>query len=206
MYSLLSVQFIFFFAYSFIAIILLVLIPGNVFVKQTRIKFSLLSEFVISAAVGSALLVSLGFLLGFANLRFLTYFYGAFAVIFWIYKKYWKGFRISLTKPYLYALTIITVGSFLQLVSTFLFNVMKTDGLSYCCTMVSDYLYFAALSQELVERVPPYEPGLYGVVVHNYHYLSNLFIAEISRIFFIPININIDFLQICQWLLLTVTV
>ncbi len=62
-------------------------------------------------------------------------------------------------------------------------------GLSFCCIDASDNLYFLSLSRELIHNIPPTEPGLAGVVVNNYHYLSNVFIADLSRIFFIPVNI-----------------
>lgn len=189
MYSLLSFEFIFFFLYSIIAIIIAVLIPGNVLLRQSKLRLPVLSDIVISAVVGSSSLVLIGFVSGYLEIRIATYIYIILAAILWVRNKYWKDIKINLKKSYSYPALIIVVGSLLQLISTFFFNVKNPEGLSYCCVMVSDNLYFAALSQELVQRIPPYEPGLYGVVVNNYHYLSNLFVAEISRVFMIPITL-----------------
>ncbi len=189
MYNLLSLEFILYFLYSLGAIFLSVFIPGNVILRFAKIKLPALSEFVVSMTIGTSVLVLIGFIFGYLNLRFISILYILFCVIVWFYRKFWNDFSLKFSKNFLFSTLLILCGVTLQLIPAFLFNIVRSDGLSFCCIMVSDNLYFAALSQELVYRVPPFESGLYGVAVHNYHYMSNLFVAEISRIFQIPISI-----------------
>ncbi len=53
----------------------------------------------------------------------------------------------------------------------------------------SDGLMHAAFAQSMVREFPPLQPGAVGMPITNYHYWSNLYIAEISRLFNVPVDV-----------------
>ncbi len=189
MYNIISVEFLFLLLYSFAATILAVFIPGNVVLRLTAIKFPPVVLFALSFVVGAAFWVSQGFVFGFLHIRFLTYLYILAMVIISIRQLRGVKIRLLPEKKLLLPLIIIAIGSLMQISFGILTGVLGPKGISLCCVDVSDNLYFLALSSEIVKNIPPFEPGLYGVIVKNYHYLSNIFTAELSRVFVIPLNI-----------------
>lgn len=84
-------------------------------------------------------------------------------------------------------LAIIAVGVFLQLSAVWFLGKSYNGGLFFCCRGVPDDIYHLALANELVNRFPPHEPGMAGVVVKNYHYLSSLVMADFIRVFHLPL-------------------
>ena len=189
MNNLFTPEFFFTFFYSVLAIFISIFIPGYVLLKYLRLGQSFLFTITQSFVIGTSLWVILGFLLGFFNLRILSYVYILVFACFFLLVTKKRIPRINIGKKEAFALFLILIGVFIQTTSAFFMGVRSMEGLSFCCVDISDNLYFASLSQAVVSNVPPYEPGLYGVVVHNYHYLSNIFIGELSRVFLLPVSI-----------------
>lgn len=189
MFNLLSPVFIFFFIYSFIALFISAYIPGSVALKYSKLKVPFLIYLVLSISVGISFWALQGFILGFLNLRFLTYIYLLVFSIFWFKNFRFHSFKFKTNKFIILSLFLIITGVLSQNVASFFMGTQTSHGISFCCVDASDSLYFASLSQEIVSHIPPFEPGLSGTIVKNYHYLSNIFIAETSRVFFIPLNI-----------------
>jgi len=48
-------------------------------------------------------------------------------------------------------------------------------------------LFDLSLITALIKHFPPFEPGMFGVAVHNYHYWSNLVVAELIMVFGLPL-------------------
>lgn len=84
-------------------------------------------------------------------------------------------------------LAIILVGVFLQLSAVWFLGMPRDNGLFFCCRGVPDDIYHLALTNELVSHFPPQEPGMTGVIVKNYHYLASLVMAELIRVFHLPL-------------------
>lgn len=189
MYNLFSLDYLFFFLYSFIAIFLSIYIPGKVILNLSKIKLPFLSSTAVAFASGVSLWVLQGFLFGFMGLRFLSYVYIVLFLIVWAKDFRLGQIRFKVNKAIVIAITLIVVGVLTQNIAAFFMGTQTSKGISFCCVDASDSLYFASLSQEIMHNIPPQEPGLSGTIVKNYHYLSNIFVAEISRLFFIPINI-----------------
>lgn len=78
---------------------------------------------------------------------------------------------------------ILLVGIVLQVSAVWFMGTPTAQGLFFCCRGVPDGIYHLALTDQLVRTIPPFEPGASGVVVRNYHYWSNLIMAETIRIF-----------------------
>jgi len=87
------------------------------------------------------------------------------------------------------SILIIVVGTLMNLSAVWFIGVKTADGLYFCCRGVPDAIYHLSLTNEIVKNFPPYEPGMAGVHVKNYHYFSNLLSADMARIF------NLDFIK-----------
>ncbi len=85
-------------------------------------------------------------------------------------------------------LVIIAAGVFLQLSAVWFLGTPRDGGLFFCCRGVPDDIYHLALTHQLVSQFPPEEPGMVGVVVKNYHYLSSLVMADFIRVFHLPLT------------------
>jgi hypothetical protein len=175
------------FVYFFLAIFVAFYIPGAVALRKLKITF--FQKMTLGIITGMIFWGLQGFIFGFLNLRFLTYLYLIPAIIVWIKITDFKNFkpRLNLSKGNITTLLIILIGVFVQLSSVWSVGLRSQKGLFFCCGNTKDNLYHIALTNQLVKNIPPLEPGMSGVVVHNYHYLSNLIIAELIRIFHLPL-------------------
>jgi hypothetical protein len=105
----------------------------------------------------------------------------------WVFL-YGKSFlrRPSFAKPDIVLSVLILVGTFLQLSAIWLNGIVLSNGLVLCCGL-PDTVYHLALNSELVTQFPPHEPGISGMALQNYHYLSNLAVADLVRVFNLPL-------------------
>lgn len=81
------------------------------------------------------------------------------------------------------SLVILIVGVSCQ--SLILWNVLQQINGSWvsCCGDTNDNIWYASITKSIIESFPPQYPGITGQTLHNYHYWSNLIIADIVRIF-----------------------
>lgn len=174
------------------AIFLAFYIPGSISLQ--RIKLPSLQHFVLSVIFGMVLWGYQGFIFGFLGVRWLSYLYLLIVFVFWIRTEEWKKIlhfirnfskkNIAIDK----SLTLLViVGTLLQMLSISFNGIMESTGLSFCCSATPDLLYHTALTNQLVKEFPPTEPGMAGVIIHNYHYLSNLVTADLIRVFHLPL-------------------
>lgn len=165
-------------------------IPGDLFIKSLSLKLP--QRIVISLAFGIVLWALQGLFFGFLNIRFFTYIYLIVLAFIWIRLNFndIKKFRIKINSPdrvdFLLG-GVILLGVLLQMSAVYSIGIKTSDGLFFCCRSVPDSIYHLSLTNELVKNFPPQEPGMAGVTVKNYHFLSNLTVAEIARVFKLPI-------------------
>jgi len=134
-----------------------------------------------------------GFIFGFLHIRWLTYGYLLAFLLIWVrsldrnsvYNVWTADFQKHIKVDGILVFLVI-LGSILQILSTFFNGILSSSGLSYCCGL-PDSLYHIALTNQLVYQFPPTEPGMSGVIVHNYHYMSNLVSADLIRIYHLPL-------------------
>ncbi len=178
-----------FFLYFFVTVFLAFYIPGNFFLK--KLNLTPFQKIILSTVTGIALWGWQGFVFGFLGIRWMTYIYLFIFLILWIksgeIKRIPGAFKkIKIKQLDFLLLALILVGTLLQLTSVFFVGITTTNGISFCCTP-PDSLYHIALTNELIKQVPPSEPGMAGVIVHNYHYMSNLVSADLIRVFNLPL-------------------
>ncbi len=190
MLTLLDPFFWFNFVYFCLAIFISFYIPGKFLVKKLHV--SSFQSIVISLIVGTVMWSFQGFIFGYLNLRILTYLYIGVFLFFELKNvtkesifKSIKNFRkIKVDKIILLTLVF---GIIIQLSTIWFFGLKNDNGLILCCGDASDNLYHISLTNQLIQKIPPFEPGMFGVTVQNYHYFSNLVIAELSRVFNLPL-------------------
>lgn len=85
------------------------------------------------------------------------------------------------------SLLIIICGGIIQLSAIWLLGFRQNNGILFCCRSVPDAIYHLSLTNEIINRFPPQEPGSTDVIVKNYHYLSNLVLGDLVRVFHLPI-------------------
>ncbi|RJQ27894.1 hypothetical protein C4577_00435 [Candidatus Parcubacteria bacterium] len=189
MLTLYSVEFWLNFAYFFIAIFLAFFVPGSILLQ--RIPLSVFQHIVLAIILGMVLWAWQGFIFGYLELRWLSYLYLIFAFTIWIKNRNSNLFlkKIPLLpniRSNFLPFILILSGMIIQLLSTFFIGISYKDGIYFCCSL-PDSLYHLALTNQLIKQVPPIEPGASEIFVKNYHYFSNLLIAELIRVFHLPL-------------------
>lgn len=186
-FSLISIEFWAYAAYFLLILFVAFFIPGDVFLK--RLKLGFFNRVTLALFIGMGLWVWQGFLFGFFSFRFLSYLYLLVFIALWIFqnKKELKRIHIKSLKLDKAFILLITAGVFIQNSAVWFTGTKIAKGVYFCCGNISDGVYHIALTRQLVENVPPFEPGIYGVIVKNYHYLSNLINADLIRVFHLPL-------------------
>ncbi len=180
-----------FYTLAFIlSIFLAFYIPGRVILgkisKNTAWNFE---KLIISLVVGMVLWAYQAIIFGYLGIRWLSYGYLLFFIFFWIRQQNAHTFFSTLKrkfiniKPNWLLLLVFIVGIFGQTQQFFITGLTLSDGIRIFSPASDDAFWHLALTSEIVRRIPPIEPGLAGVLVHNYHYWGNVVIGEIIRVF-----------------------
>lgn len=183
--SLVSVFFPLWTVYAFVAFIVALYIPGSVALGKR-------SGVVLSISVGLILWAWQGVIFGYLGLRMLTYVYLGMCLFLWIRKSWPKRteffpIRFTFTKYHWIVAVIFAVGIFGQTNRFIPTGFIPPQGVYVFTPASDDAFWHGALTNQLVKAFPPEEPGLTGVAVTNYHYWSNMVIAEFTRVFRIPV-------------------
>lgn len=168
-------------------------IPGDVILWSFRLRPAV--RIPLNIVVGMVGFVLVGYMSALLMFRQCTYGYVSIFFLYWI----WQRRRMELTHvltlirrvanyraydPVL--LVIVGVGVILQLLSVSLNGIQSRDAFYFCCGG-PDALFHTALTSELVSTFPPMEPGVDGVALRNYHYFTNLLVADMVRVFRLPL-------------------
>lgn len=147
-------------------------------------------NFVLSIILGISLWGLQGYVLGYLKLRWLTYGYIFFAAVFWLryFQTEWSILTIGLKQFWQdkWLGLIIGLGLIVTLAGVFPSGLPNKDGVWIYGNNMIDGSYHLSLTSSLIRNIPPEEPGMAGELVKNYHYWSDLVLAEIIRIFKIP--------------------
>jgi len=171
-----------------LAVFLAFYIPGRVFLGEQK-NLSKLGLFATSFILGIVMWGWQGYVLGFLQLRWLSYLYLLIFLVIFIKKKYFR-FRlpeVKFKKIDFVVIAISVIGIFGQVVPFIKDGLFSVNGLfvgdySYC-----DHIWHAGLAQELATRFPPNEPGLSGIVLANYNFWFHLVTGEMSRVSGLPL-------------------
>ncbi len=175
-----------------IGILAFFFVPGFVFLQKIRFSYSSLATLVLSFGIGMCLWGIQGYIFGYLQIRSYTYVYMLFCVLYavlfgdelWVFVKHSVS-RLKRMDTVL--LVLLCIGVFIQSVQMFGSGIQTQEGMSLYRVHGQDGMFHLSLIQSIVASFPPVEPGAVGVPVVNYHYWSDLIIAEVSRTLAIPI-------------------
>ncbi len=162
-------------------------IPGNLLLN--KLKIDRFSKIILSIVTGMVLWGYQGYIFGYIGFRFGTYIYLFACLVFWLiqFRKFDTNFpEVRISKQTILLSLLLLAGTAVQLVSIWFTGINIPQGLSLCCGI--DSIYHLSLTHEIVKQFPPMEPGTFGTVVKNYHYFSNMIVAEWIRVFKLPLT------------------
>ena len=164
-----------------------VFLPGRLVVLLAKIKLPFIEEILISLALGIPLLTFSSWVLGYLTLSFLLFPLFILADLFLFLKLKWRPEKLRFTKKSLLPIFVISVGSLFQGLLMFKSGTFYQGGIAFWGVHGYDGIWHAALIQELSSHFPPQNPGFAGEALKNYHFLTDLFMAQIYRVTRIPI-------------------
>lgn len=179
-----------------LSLIIFVWLPGFAVITLSRLnkKFSVLESFVISNAVGTSLLSVCAIIGGYLGFRFVSVLLLGLLDLYIIVKfRRHHQVRLNLKKvvqQQWIVVVFIFLGVLLQVLQTFGSGLTYNGEIRFFRTHAYDGIFHLGLIENSIRSFPPIEPSASGLYVSNYHYFSDVFIAEIARIW----NIDVSFL------------
>jgi len=177
------------FLYFFVVVFLAFYIPGSfLFINISISKFH---KAVLAIILGMVMWGLQGVLFGYLAVRFLSYVYILLFFVLWVIYSAKNRKKIhlfpNLRKIDWICVIILLVGVSIQLSGVWFMGVQVSNGLVQCCGHPPDNNLELAITNEIVHRFPPYEPGMFGVYIQNYHYWGHLVVGELVRVFKLPL-------------------
>ncbi len=168
-------------------------LPGFLLISFLKIK-SKLTCILLSHVLGIVMWGIQGYIFGYLNMRWGTYLYIGLACLSCIIYQ-----RHSLVKVYAIfpkiiftnkiTAILISIGIITQLLPVVGSGFHSDAGMRFFGNNAYDGLTHLGFIQSIIDHFPPVEPGSYDIPLRNYHYFSDLVIAELSRIWRIPITL-----------------
>lgn len=181
-------QFIVFVFASFVSFY----VPGSLVVSFFKVRPKLIS-ILLSYVFGIVMWAMQGYIFGYLNMRWLTYLYIGTVFIASIYRRSFLNQMRCASSNFILKNKVTTglifLGIIVQLIPVAGSGLMTENGLIFFGNNAYDGLTHLGFIQSLISHFPPVEPGAYGLPLRNYHYLSDLVIAELSRIWKIPTSL-----------------
>jgi hypothetical protein len=188
MQTFLNQQFWLHFLYFWIAVFFSIYIPGSLVLKRLRLNG--FENHTLSLVIGIVLLSWQGMIFGYLQVRWLTYVYLTLTSIvwFWFFIKEKHIFNFpKIQRSTVLLIFLLSLGVLAQLTITWFAGIQFKDGVYYCCGDTRDNILHIAYVNQIVHNFPPIEPGLQGVTVKNYHYWGHITVAELVRVFHLPL-------------------
>ncbi len=164
-----------------------VYLPGRLVVWLAKIKLAPFETALVSAALGIPLLVLISWILNHLHLGFLVFPLLLLADFYLIWKLKWRPEKFEIKKGNYLPIVLVLLGAFFQSILMFKSGSFYQSGIAFWGVHGYDAVWHMALVQELVSHFPPQNPGFAGELLKNYHFLTDLFIAQIHKVTDIPI-------------------
>lgn len=165
------------------------ILPGRLLLKRYMEGESAGRKAVIYTGFGMVLWTIQAYVFGVLHIRWVSYIYLAVCVVCslpWIttIPKMWRHTTRKLFSIPWWVIVLLVIGVTVQTMQAIPSGVITRQG--WYTFIADDTLWHLGLTGELILHVPPFQPGTVGLLLTNYHYLSNLFMADFSRVFGIP--------------------
>lgn len=173
--------------YFWVSIALAWYVPGCVLLRHLRL--STLPHTTLSFLIGLVAWSWQGWIFGYLNMRWATYLYiFVFIALFLIQrKKVQRPNKKTHVARNAVTMVLIGLGVVFQQLPVWYTAMRTVDGLSFCCTLPINPIGQLALTSEIIRKIPPDQPGLSGQLLTNYHHWLNIAVAELVRIFRLPL-------------------
>lgn len=179
-----------FFAWFLIAAFFSWFVPGWVLISRVKLHDSL-AELLLALPAGIAFWGVQGYVFGYAGLRWLSFVYILLAaVFFWRERRYFlsrmQQARVVLQQeqPWLLSLAVV-LSSGLQILGHVMSGLVENGKVTFYF-LKSSVMHLAYI-QSLSQTFPPVEPSATQLPLENYHYWSDLVLADIARVWQIPV-------------------
>lgn len=189
-----------------ISVILAFFIPGNLILS--RLSLTKTQRISIGLTVGIVFWAIQGYVFGYLGIRWASYIYLLIALgiqAYLIFKNkisFSQKFKIN---PFpISIIFLIIVGVLVYSSPLWMFGIISKEGMNLCCRDVRDNLLHISYIHQIIKNFPPMEPGLFDKEVTNYHYWMHIVVAELIRVFKLPmIDTSMRFIPILFSLLFT---
>jgi len=192
-FGLADVQLYSYFIVFIVAVFFSWFIPGWLLLSLTKLKSELL-KFLLAFPVGLVAWGLQGYFFGYGQARFLTYAYILIAgLIFFIlcWKKCAHRFSIlvgEMRSVPVWIYLMVVLSSLLQVYGHIGSGLATPAGVEFYFVNSVDGMMHLGYIQSLIQQFPPSEPGAVGLPLVNYHYWSDLVMADLARVWQLPVS------------------
>jgi len=163
-------------------LLIFVYLPGKFAISFIEKRLSRIESDILSLAIGIPIATMVTVIFGALGLRFFAPIIFIAVDIYLLFVKKWRPDRISFPARNLLPVVVILTAAFIQSLLMIKSGTNFNGGVAYWGVNGYDGMWHAALIQELSVNFPPGEPGFAGEALKNYHFLTDLFMADIHRI------------------------
>jgi hypothetical protein len=168
-----------------LALLVFIFAPGFLLVSSLKLKLSSLERISLSLGLGIVFFTFISFVFAHLHLRFLVFpvFFIIFLYFLYCFFRARKKHRFvfKLKKPDLVSSLIIGFASLIQLSLMVKSGTPYQEGLAFWGVHGYDGIWHASLISELARYFPPQNPGFAGEALKNYHFLTDLFMAQLHN-------------------------
>lgn len=174
-----------------------IMIPGYVALALTGLNS--VKRWLLAPIVGISLWGLQGFLIGSFLPREFSYLYCAIFIFLFFWRFFPKKLRFfnlyqNLSKVFVKiwqslpftGWVLVIVGSLLQLLSVFGSGFNHPQGITFYWLNSFDGMLHLTFIEELAQHFPPIQPGAWPLAITNYHYWSDLILADQVRLWGLP--------------------
>ncbi len=169
-------------------------VPGTLLISRLKLK-SLALHHILAWSVGLVLWAAQGVIFGYLGLRWLSFLYVILAGSWlWLnHRKEWTHWQLvwkEIKKTPRWLIGIFIVGTFIQVLPVIGSGWRFAEGINFYRINAYDGVMHLAYAESIIQQFPPREPGAFWLPIVNYHYWSDVVIAELARVWQIPITFS----------------
>lgn len=183
-----SISLLFHLVVFFLTFFALVFVPGFFLLSRLKLKLTPLEKIGLSLSLGIVIFTLISFIFSHLHLRFLIFPFFIFFFIYFLFRyRFQKKEILKIWKPELMPSLTIGFASLIQFVLMSKSGTPYQGGLAFWGVNGYDGIWHTSLISELSQYFPPQNPGFAGEALKNYHFLADLFMAQIHNFSRIPI-------------------